>query len=287
MPTPLHATAGYAPEVVESMLEIALAQAREGRPFALAGLQGTGKSTLAARIADAAATRGVRAVVLSIDDFYLDRPERLALGRDVHPLLATRGPPGTHDVALACDVVDRLLGGAPVRLPRFDKIDDVRLPESSWPVVDGCGLVIFEGWFLRVPPQDAAALAEPVNALERDEDGAGTWRRYCNDALARDFPALWSRLPRLVFFRAPSFDVVPGWRWQQECTLQARHPDRRAMSRAEVERFVQLFERVSRHALDTLPSVADHVLRLDASRGPDDADLQRLRAFPPVPAIDR
>lgn len=285
MPTPLHATAGYAPDVVETMLEIALAEAREGRPFALAGLQGTGKSTLSAQIADAAAARGVRAVVLSIDDFYLDRPERLALARDVHPLLAARGPPGTHDVALACEVVDRLLAGHAVRLPGFDKIDDVRLPASSWPVADGCDLLIFEGWFLRVPPQQAAALVKPVNALERDEDADGAWRRYCNDALARDFPALWSRLPHLVFFRAPAFDVVPEWRWQQECTLQAKHPERRTMSRTAVDRFVQLFERVSRHALDMLPALADHSLRLDASRIPAHADLAALVAPEPLPTI--
>lgn len=276
MPTPLHATAGYGPDVVDRMLEIALAQARAGRPFALAGLQGTGKTTLSAQIAHAAAARGVRAAVLSIDDFYLDRPARLALGRDVHPLLATRGPPGTHDVALACDVLDRLLAGGTVRVPRFDKIDDARLPESTWPVVDGCGLVIYEGWFLRVPPQSAAALAAPVNALERDEDADGAWRRYCNDALARDFPALWARLPHLTFLRAPSFEVVPEWRWQQECTLQAAHPDRRTMSRSEVDRFVQLFERVSRHALDTLPALADHTVRLDAARLPAPADLEGL-----------
>lgn len=279
MPTPLHATAGYAPQVVLRMLDIALAQARQGRPFALAGLQGTGKSTLAAQMAAAAGARGVPAVVLSIDDFYLDRPERLALGREVHPLLATRGPPGTHDVAMACDVVDRLLVGGRVRLPRFDKIDDVRLPESEWPVVDGCGLVIVEGWFLRVPAQPAEALVEPVNALERDEDPDGTWRRHCNDALAKDFPALWSRLPSLAFFRAPGFEVVPDWRWQQECSLQALHPQRRTMSRAQVERFVQLFERVSRHALDALPGIADFTVRLDAARAPVLSDL------PAAPAL--
>ena len=100
MPTPLHATAGYAGDVVRPLLEIALADAREGRPFSLAGLQGTGKSTLSAQIADAAAARGLRAVVLSIDDFYLDRPARLRLGREVHPLLATRGPRmGWNDAA--------------------------------------------------------------------------------------------------------------------------------------------------------------------------------------------
>lgn len=287
MPTTLHATGGYAPEVVDRMLETALACAREGRVFALAGLQGSGKSTLAAQVAAAAASRGVRAVVLSIDDFYLDRPERLRLGREVHPLLATRGPPGTHDVALACDTIDRLLQGRAVALPRFDKIDDVRLPESGWPVVDDCGLVLFEGWFLRVPAQGEAALVDPINEVERVDDSDGHWRRYCNRALDRDFAPLWQRLPRMAFLQAPAFDVVPRWRWQQECTLQDANPGRLAMSRAQVERFVQLFERVSLQALATLPSIADWTLRLDAQRRPADVDLAALAAPRPLPTIAR
>ena len=43
-------------------------------------------------------------------------------------------------------------------------------------------------------------------------------------------------------------------------------PLRAAMTREEVERFVQLFERVSRHALRTLPAIADRTLRLDKER---------------------
>ena len=103
------------------------------RVSALAGLQGTGKSTLGAQLATLARSRGERLVVLSIDDFYLGRRERLHLGRTVHPLLATRGPPGTHDVALACEVIDDLAAGRATRLPRFDKIADRRLPPSRWP----------------------------------------------------------------------------------------------------------------------------------------------------------
>jgi len=65
---------------------------------------------------------------------------------------------------------------------------------------------------------------------------------------------------------------VPTWRWQQEQTLQAAHPDRQAMSQAQVERFVQFFERVSRQAMRTLPGIADRTIRLDAQRHPlDDA----------------
>lgn len=257
---------GYPPDFASAVLDDALAHG--GRVHAIAGLQGTGKSTLAAQVAALAAARGLHAVVLSIDDFYLGRRERRALGRNVHPLLATRGPPGTHDVALACDTVDALRDGHPARLPRFDKISDRRLPPSRWPREHGADLVIFEGWFLKVPPQGAQGLVVPINALERDEDAGGTWRSYCNAALGRDYPPLWSRLDRLLFLQGPGFDVVPGWRWQQEQTLQAANPQREAMTRPQVERFVQFFERVSRQALHTLPAIADWHVRLDASRTP-------------------
>lgn len=275
MHTPLHANRP-APRLIEALLDLAVAARREGAPLALAGPQGSGKSTLAMRLVDAAAARGLRAVSLSIDDVYLDRAERERLSREVHPLLVTRGPPGTHDVALACDVIDRLVAGHAVALPRFDKLGDARLPESHWPRVHGCDVLLVEGWCLRVPAQDAEALRDPVNALERDEDVGGGWRRWCNDALARDYPALWARLPRLVVLQPPSFDVVPLWRWQQECALHAAESARVAMSRSAVERFVQHFERVGRHALSTLPARADHVLHLDAERRVDPHDLAAI-----------
>jgi D-glycerate 3-kinase len=97
-----------------------------------------------------------------------------------------------------------------VALPRFDKIADDRLPRAQWPVVDHADLVVLEGWFLKVPPQPPQELAEPINALERDEDAAGTWRRWANEALARDYPPLWSRLGRLLFLQGPGFDIVPA-----------------------------------------------------------------------------
>ena len=131
-------------------------------------------------------------------------------------------------------------------------------------------LVILEGWFLKVPPETAVELQSPINALERDEDPDGTWRDWSNDALARAYPSLWTRLDRLLFLQGPGFDIVPTWRWQQEQTLQAAHPDRQAMSKPQVERFVQFFERVSRQAMRTLPGIADRTIRLDAARHPID-----------------
>lgn len=271
MTTPLHASGshGFADDLVTTMLERALGM-RTGTPvFGISGLQGSGKSTLAAQMADAATRGGLRVAVLSLDDFYLPRAQRAQLAHDVHPLLATRGPPGTHDTALALRALDALRSGTDIALPRFDKLADERLPESQWTRVAGqTNLVVFEGWFLGTPAEGAATLEEPVNALERDEDGDGRWRRWCNDALARDYPALWQRIDHLLFLQPPGFEIVPEWRWQQEQGLTSTDPSRTGMDRTQVERFVQHFERVSRQALRTLPAIADLALGLDTTRRP-------------------
>jgi D-glycerate 3-kinase len=258
--------AGYSDAFVAGILADALDH--DCRIYAIAGLQGTGKSTLSAQMTALAARRGLKVVALSIDDFYLGHDARQQLARSVHPLCATRGAPGTHDVALACEVLDALRAGRPTALPRFDKIADDQLPRTEWPMVQHADLVILEGWFLKVPPQTAAELVEPINALERNEDPHGIWRRWSNEALARDYPPLWARLDRLLFLQGPGFDIVPQWRWQQEQTLQAAHPDRQAMTREQVERFVQFFARVSRKSMHTLPDLAERTIRLDAERRP-------------------
>ena len=107
---------GYAPGFVASVLDDAIAH--DSRVYSITGLQGTGKSTIAAQLVALARQRGIRAVALSIDDFYLDRDARVALGREVHPLLATRGVPGTHSPALGQAVIDAVRAGRSPRSAR-------------------------------------------------------------------------------------------------------------------------------------------------------------------------
>lgn len=260
---------GFPGPLVAAALAAARALPAPTPVFALSGLQGSGKSTLVAQIAAQADASGLRVAVLSLDDLYLTQAERRRLARDVHPLLATRGPAGTHDVALGCRVLDALKAGQDIDLPRFDKLTDDRMAEPAWTHVRGrVDLVLFEGWCVGATPEDDAALAMPINALERDEDRDGHWRRHCNDALRRDYPALWSRLDALWFLQPPGFDIVRSWRWQQEQAMVARAPGRRGMDRAQLERFIQHYERTSRHLLATLPARADRTIRLDADRVP-------------------
>ncbi|SDA25969.1 AAA family ATPase [Sphingomonas sp. NFR15] len=228
------------------------------------GAQGSGKSTVAAALA----ARFANTVVLSLDDLYKTRAERARLARDVHPLFATRGVPGTHDVELGLATFAALDAGAATPLPRFDKARDDRVDPAAWPIAPARpALVIFEGWCVGARPQDAAALAAPVNALERERDPDGLWRRHANAALGGAYQWLFARIDWLAMLRAPSWERVLGWRIEQEHALRATGAHGAGvMSDAEVTTFVSHYERLTRHILVDMPAYADLVLQLDETR---------------------
>ncbi len=251
--------------LIEGFVRARLAAATAPLVIGLCGAQGSGKSTIAAALAQCIPAT----VVLSLDDLYLPKAERERLAERAHPLLRTRGVPGTHDVALGEAVLADLRRGRPVSLPRFDKAIDDRLPQSTWPRVEGARLVIFEGWCVGARPQPDAALKGPVNALEDEEDPDEIWRRHVNDALRDHYSRLFD-LDALVLLAAPGFEVVYQWRLQQEQALAidiaAGRRAGRAMGDDEVLRFIQFYQRLTQHILREMPSRADLVVRLDVNR---------------------
>lgn len=250
----------------QSVLEALAAAPDRLLVLGICGAQGSGKSTLAAALEKRLSTSGLHSARLSLDDLYLTREQRQELGREVHPLLATRGVPGTHDVALGLTMIAALERGEAAPLPRFDKGTDDRAPPSSWPTAPaGTQVLLLEGWCLGARPQDDAELAFPVNALERDEDPDATWRRYANSALGGDYQVLFARIDLLVLLAAPDWSVVAQWREEQEAELRAVSSG--AMSPAEVSRFIQHYERLTRWILTEMPARAHLVIRLDADRG--------------------
>lgn len=232
----------------------------------VSGCQGSGKSTLAALLVLLLhELMGLNCINLSIDDFYLTHAERQRLAREVHPLLATRGVPGTHDVQLARATIDALRQPGMVAIPRFDKAMDDRSPEAQWPrVVAPVDVIVLEGWCLAVGPQAEAELAMPINALEADEDPSGAWRRYVNNCNAGAYAGLYDMLDYLVMLKAPAFEKVFEWRQNQEDKLAAKAAGRhtRVMSREQLRRFIQHYERITHHGLATLPARADVVFEL-------------------------
>ena len=237
----------------------------------IGGGQGAGKSTLSRLIGEAGTIFGARIAVLSIDDFYLTREERQRLAEDVHPLLATRGPPGTHDVVRLREAIAALAQPGLVEVPRFDKGADTR---SGMTMIDGgVDMVVLEGWCVGAPPA-GLPIDEPINALERDRDVDGRWRSYIEMALEGPYAKLNGDLETLLFLKVPDLDAVRRWRLQQEVDRLAEQ----RLNAAEVNRFVQHYERITRRMLATLPASADVVVDLD-----DDHRVAGLR----LPATSR
>ncbi|MDP6674919.1 MAG: phosphoribulokinase [Gammaproteobacteria bacterium] len=234
------------------------------------GAPGTGKSTLADYL-KLALTEGEdwHVAALSIDDFYLTKAERRTLGKTVHPLLMTRGVPGTHDLQLLSTCIEQLNNLDTkniLPLPQFDKAQDDRAALGTWPVVAGpIDLIILEGWCVGSAAQTSAALSKPVNQLERDRDPTGKWRQYVNRQLETGYKNLFAKLDYLFFLQAPDFNAVCRWRLEQEEKLAASSANDNSgiMDRTQLTEFMQHYERLTRAGFAALPEIADVILELD------------------------
>ncbi len=235
----------------------------------ISGSQGSGKSTLAALLVLLLRElMGLRSINLSIDDFYHTHAHRQHMARTVHPLLATRGVPGTHDVALAMQTLAALGREGEVLVPRFSKVIDDRMPTSEWTrVLAPMDVVVLEGWCLSIPCQQDIKLSLPVNVLETQEDCDGRWRQFVNQQVAQDYSEFYALVDFLVMLKAPSFDKVYEWRQNQEAKLAEKvmggaGTGTKLMDREQLQRFIQHYERLTRHGLEVLPALADVVFEL-------------------------
>ncbi|MBT5388434.1 MAG: hypothetical protein HN817_08935 [Porticoccaceae bacterium] len=238
------------------------------------GSQGSGKSTMADYLCSIAGERhGIQTVNLSMDDFYLTKQQRLHLADTVHPLLATRGVPGTHDIELMIETINSLKAGKPTLITRFDKSTDDRVPASQLEMVTGpVGLIIIEGWCLGATAASDSDLINPINELERRQDSQGVWRHYVNRALAGSYQQLFFLIDQLIMLQAPSFERVFKWRLEQETKLRkslaqdANSPDSALMNDQQIKEFIQYFQRITEQLLSELPRRAQHLYPLDDQR---------------------
>lgn len=229
------------------------------------GAQGTGKSTLTGflkKIIESELT--CEAAELSLDDFYYTRNERQQLSMQVHPLFITRGVPGTHDTALLENTLDALINRQPCTVTRFDKASDDRYDESGWTYYkDPVDVILFEGWCNGSPVQELDELARPINELEANEDTDGAWRHYANEQLKDYHERVFRHADMSIMLNAMDFERIYEWRSLQEKKLKARAStlsQQHVMSDAALKRFIQHYERISRHSLSHLPQLADIVL---------------------------
>jgi D-glycerate 3-kinase len=245
------------------------------------GCQGSGKTTLADYLCTRLKDRGLKVTSISIDDFYLTRLQRQQLALEVHPLLSTRGVPGTHDLELALETLHQLSANSgAVKIPKFNKAQDDRFPKELWPEEPETPLdiIILEGWCVGITAEAESALLAPINELESLQDPNGQWRSFINQQLVSNYPELWQLIDRLIMLQAPSFNCVYQWRLEQEQKLteqlkdskgeskQKNLADNHIMSAEQVKQFIQHYERLTRHSLKYLPKACQHLFQLSSKR---------------------
>ncbi|MDC3132135.1 hypothetical protein OA542_00160 [Opitutae bacterium] len=258
--------------------KILLYKALKGGPLVVAinGAQGTGKSTFSRFLSNFFRERAsLNACVLSLDDLYLSRADRLALGERVHPLFATRGVPGTHDTQLGMELIKTLTTreSGSVYTPRFRKEIDDRAEESEWYSVElPVDVVLFEGWCVSARAESEASLSEPINKFEAETDAGGNWRHYVNNCLEYEYRNLFAMVDHTIMLRVPNFDCILKWRMEQEdklrfeCEALADGAKHHFMSEAELKHFIAHFERLTRWMLRDMPSFADVILDFNEDR---------------------
>lgn len=264
----LDATQYFLPLVRDIKAEI---QSSRKGPFLIGinGAQGTGKSTLAKLLSALLTSSGYRTVNLSIDDFYYSKAKRQELADEIHPLLRSRGVPGTHDVDLALNLIEQLYAAGSnqqITLPRFDKsLDDCRPVAACEQIQGPIDIIILEGWFVGAKAQAGDELTQAINELEINEDSDGRWRAYVNQQLAGSYQSLFEKIHILLMLQAPGFEQILEWRSLQEEKLRtlAVTDASGLMDRKAIKHFIQHFERLTRHCLRTLPDSADRVFRLN------------------------
>ncbi len=235
----------------------------------ISGGQGSGKSTFAMLLGLVfEQVYGLRVVTLSLDDFYLTLSERKQLAKNVTPLLATRGVPGTHDVKLMNRVIADICARQKTRVPRFDKAIDDRESQLET-IAPGVDVLIVEGWCLGATgyAQTDVDFRNPVNALERDEDTDCLWRDYVNGQLTgEEYQTLFQSFDALFYLAVPGWSAVLRWRSLQETRLVAANAtshENKTMDRSALERFIMFYERITRKMLVEMPTTADYTFNLN------------------------
>ena len=139
-------------------------KANSKKPYfvGLSGGQGSGKTTISSLI-KIILEKYFRLNVfkVSIDDFYKTRKQRFSLSEKIHPLLMTRGVPGTHDTKIISKFFKEVKKNkfTKIRVPKFDKSVDDRSSKNKWYKLSAKpDVIILEGWCVGARAQSRSQL---------------------------------------------------------------------------------------------------------------------------------
>ena len=203
------------------------------------GGQGTGKTTLTTIIHLILEKLGYSSLGISIDDIYKTYKDRKLLQQE-DPRLVWRGPPGTHDVALGVELLDKLRQEdvtESVLVPRFDKslwqgAGDRIEPEK----IEKADIILFEGWFVGTRPVEEKVFDNAPHPIitPADRDFA-----MVSNTRLQEYLPLWDKLDRLIVLYPVDYRLSQKWRLEAEHKMIAT--GKTGMGDEEVNNFVEYF----------------------------------------------
>ena len=234
--------------------------------FIIAGSQGAGKSTLAKifkLVLEDAYKKKV--MLLSIDDYYLSKNKRNKLSKNIHPLLITRGVPGTHDiVALKNDIINFQKKKFPISTPRFNKLkDDI---SSKKNIIKNAEILLLEGWCCGSSSINKKYLFQNINRLETIFDKNKKWRQYYNSQLKKDYKKVFSLFNQQIYIQPPSFSYILKWRYHQEKNNALKSRNKDFMNKKDLQKFIQHYEKLTKWMMKTMPAKADILIKIDSNQ---------------------
>ena len=247
-------------------------KAKNKRPYfvGLAGGQGTGKTTISSLIR-IILTKYFKLNVfrISIDDFYKTRKERINLSKRVHPMLLTRGVPGTHDINMMLNFFKKSKSKKfnRLKLPTFNKAIDDRYNKKKWyDLKKKPDVIIFEGWCVGAKSEKNTTLNKAINSLERAKDQKKIWRKHVNHQLKSKYKNLYSQLNCLIYLKAKNFSLLQKWRLKQERKLWVKSKVKsKIMSRGDVLNFMQTYQRITQNMFRNMPKYASVIFNLNSN----------------------
>ena len=238
----------------------------------LSGGQGTGKTTITSILALILKKYfKLNIFKISIDDFYKTRSERKKLSKNKHPLLMTRGVPGTHDYKIINEFFRKIKNKKfkKLILPRFNKFKDDRCNKKLWYKINTKpDVVILEGWCVGAKSQKSSQVSMPINLLEKKKDPDLVWRKFVNTQLKTNYKNLFKQLNEIIYLKANSFKNLQKWRIKQEKTLWIKSKSKknlRIMNRNDIINFMQTYQRITQNMLKDAPKYASIVMKLNSS----------------------
>ena len=234
--------------------------------FIIAGSQGSGKSTLTTILKLVLEKFYKKKVMLlSIDDYYLSKNKRLKLSKKIHPLLITRGVPGTHNIAaLRKDIINFQKKKFPIVAPLFNKLkDDI---SSKKKIIKKAEILLLEGWCCGSPPISRDYLFKNINRLESTLDKNKAWRQYYNFQLQKDYKKVFSLFDKQIYIQPPSFTYISKWRYAQEKSNALKSKDEKFMKKTDLQKFIQHYEKLTKWMIKTMPAKADMLIKIDSNQ---------------------